>query len=457
MKKTLSILAIGFGIAILAQLTGVSFAAPYPPALGGTGTSAIPASGTIPIGNGAGTYTPALITPGTDIIITNASGSLTIAVRASDFLPSSTVYVASVNGQSGTVTITSSTLGALTLQTVLNSLSATGLATYSTSTSSGTISVSSSSLNLKSASQFNFSDFLPSSTVYVATVNGQSGAVTIGVPATTTINGVQATVFKIIGDGTTVTSTVNGTTTTFSIITTGNWAGTWQGVSSNTFYLASNPNGYTSSTVWNVLGSGNITSTATGSTTVVSFTGILPAGNGGTGTTTALGSAAFRPLTDFLCSSTVLNSPSTTIPVPQGNLTAQYDNGGYLGSIANLTNNSTTGQLKYTGQTTDNPGSSITSRGGTNWSTATDTEVIVITDNGVVHNNTNLVYVNETVSSSTQGTVTIAAAATSSSPLNIRVSGALNRGGIKCDGLTTGTGDANGACYAFDLAENGSS
>jgi hypothetical protein len=259
-------------------------AAAYPPALGGTGTGVPPTSGQVLIGNGAGTYTPALITPGTDIIITNASGSVTIAVRNSDFLPSSTIYVASVNGQTGAVTITSSTLGVATntlslfngngfttttIQSVLNALSATGLASYNSST--GQFSVSSSSLNLKSASQYNYSDFLPSSTVYVATVNGQSGAVTIGVPATTTINGVQSTVFKIIGDGTTVTSTVNGTTTTFSIINTGNWQGPWQGVNSTTFYLASNPLGFVTSSIIN-----GLLSTSTASNTYYLLTN--PAG-----------------------------------------------------------------------------------------------------------------------------------------------------------------------------------
>jgi hypothetical protein len=244
-----------------------AFAAPYPTGVGGTGTSQTPASGTIPIGTGAGTYTPALITPGTDIIITNASGSITLAVKNGDFLPSSTVYVSAVNGQSGAVTITSSTLGVATntlslfngngfttttIQSVLNALSAVGLAAYNSST--GVFSVSSSSLNLKSASQYNFSDLLPSSTVYVATVNGQSGAVTISSVATTTINNAQAIVFSLIGDGTTVTSTVNGTTTTFSIINTGNWAGTWQGTNSTTFYLASNPSGYISTSTFNATG-----------------------------------------------------------------------------------------------------------------------------------------------------------------------------------------------------------
>ena len=111
--------------------------------------------------------------------------------------------------------------------------------------------------------------FLPSSTTYVATVNGQSGAVTIGIPATTTVNGTQATVFNIIGDGTTVTSTVNGATTTFSIITSGNWQGTWQGASSSTFYKASNPSGYISGNqTITFVAAGDATGTATGTTMI---------------------------------------------------------------------------------------------------------------------------------------------------------------------------------------------
>jgi hypothetical protein len=53
-------------------------AAPYLPVQGGTGTSQIPASGTIPIGNGAGTYTPNNLTAGTGTSITNGSGTVTI-------------------------------------------------------------------------------------------------------------------------------------------------------------------------------------------------------------------------------------------------------------------------------------------------------------------------------------------------------------------------------------------
>jgi hypothetical protein len=289
-------IAILFGIAIAAQLAGVSFAAPYPTGLGGTGTVITPSSGQTLIGNGSGSYTPALLAPGTDIVITNASGSVTLAVDSTEFLPSSTVYVATVNGQSGAITITSTTLGVATntlslfngngfttttISSVLHALSAVGLATYSSST--GVFTVSSSSLNLGTAASHPSTDFLASSTVYVASVNGQSGAVTLGIPATTTINGVQSALFRLIGDGTTVTTTLSGSTTTFSIINTGNWAGTWQNVNSSTFYLASNPNGYiihapatttingTQAASFFLTATGGITSTISGATTTFSL------------------------------------------------------------------------------------------------------------------------------------------------------------------------------------------
>jgi len=49
------------------------------PANGGTGASATPTSGQIPIGNVSGSYTPATITAGSGISVTNGNGSITIA------------------------------------------------------------------------------------------------------------------------------------------------------------------------------------------------------------------------------------------------------------------------------------------------------------------------------------------------------------------------------------------
>jgi hypothetical protein len=104
----------------------------------------------------------------------------------------------------------------------------------------------------------NPSDFLNSSTVYVSSVNGLTGAVTITFPATTTINGTQAPTFFIVGDNIGTTSTVSGATTTIKIINTGNWSGTWNGLPTSTFYLASNPNGYISSLNGALLSANNL-------------------------------------------------------------------------------------------------------------------------------------------------------------------------------------------------------
>jgi len=79
--------------------------------------------------------------------------------------------------------------------------------------------------------------------------------------SSTTVNGTQSSVFQVVGDGTTITSTVVGATTTFSLINTGNWAGTWQGNNSSTFYPASNPNAYITASTTNLSVSGNATTT----------------------------------------------------------------------------------------------------------------------------------------------------------------------------------------------------
>jgi len=238
MKKAAFIFAaIAISVIGILGIVANASALPYPTGVGGTGTSITPASGTVLIGNGAGSYTPSFLTPGANIQITNGSGTVTIAVTGT---ATGTVYL--LQGGHGI------------------SLSPSSI------TASGTIAVNTSTVIADVVAS---GQFLPSSTTYVASVNGQSGAVTIGVPATTTINGAQATVFKLIGDGTTVTSTVNGTTTTFSIINTGNWAGTWQGVNSSTFYPASNPNGYISGNqTITIVAAGDATGTNSGTTLI---------------------------------------------------------------------------------------------------------------------------------------------------------------------------------------------
>jgi hypothetical protein len=115
--------------------------------------------------------------------------------------------------------------------------------------------------------QFTFPD--TSGTLCLTTTcTGGGGATTTITLSTTTYNGpaftfatsTSAGTFNIRGLGSTFTFTIPpagdqyfapSTTipTVFVTNNLGNWAGTWQGVNSSTFYLASNPAGYSSSTL----------------------------------------------------------------------------------------------------------------------------------------------------------------------------------------------------------------
>src|ERR1035438_1359763 len=128
MKKFLFAFSALLVLACAGQYAMTAGAAAYPPGLGGTGTSTVPLSGQVLIGNAAGTYTPAYILCAGTCTVTTSSGGITITgtgiannagnwagtwqlFNPSDFLPSSTVKVISVNGLSGVVTISSSSLG----------------------------------------------------------------------------------------------------------------------------------------------------------------------------------------------------------------------------------------------------------------------------------------------------------------------------------------------------------
>lgn len=64
-------------VGMATHVTGV-----LPPANGGTGSSTVPTNGQIPIGNGT-TYTPATITAGLGITVTNGPGSITLSASGS--------------------------------------------------------------------------------------------------------------------------------------------------------------------------------------------------------------------------------------------------------------------------------------------------------------------------------------------------------------------------------------
>jgi hypothetical protein len=99
---------------------------------------------------------------------------------STDFLASSTAFVSTVNGSSGAITITSSSLG---VPSGSNYLPSSTVFVSTVNGSSGAVTITSSSLGVPSGS-----NYLPSSTAFVSTVNGSSGAITItssslGVPS----------------------------------------------------------------------------------------------------------------------------------------------------------------------------------------------------------------------------------------------------------------------------------
>ena len=214
MSTTKKIL-IGLGLVValcVAQVLTTAHAAPIlqPPG-GGLGTNVVPASGTIPIGNGAGTYTPATLTPGTNVTIVNASGSITINSSgggggSSTVLNAGTgwnVTALSGGNQTGSLDTTYAASWS-TLETFLKGATINGTTTLASTTNA---------LLLTNGS---------------GTVLGYAGSNPCGAG----FAAVSLSATGTIGCTAVVTSTA------------GNWAGTWQGVNSSTFYLASNPSSY---------------------------------------------------------------------------------------------------------------------------------------------------------------------------------------------------------------------
>jgi hypothetical protein len=303
MRKVLgiivSIIVIALGLWVVD-----AFAAAYPTGVGGTGTTAAPSAGQTLIGTGSFTYTPGYLLCSGNCSISSASGTITVNVPPQT---SSTISIYPVSAATGTFSIvgdgsyitvsnpaTSTIKVSLSTAQVLQLLSATSPLTYNSSTGQfscascltslngallvannlsdvASTTVARNNLGLGSIATFSKTDYLPSTTVYVSTVNGSSGAITITssslgvVPfATTSINNTASLAFHIVGDGTTITSTVSGATTTLSLINTGNWAGTWQGTNSTTYYLANNPSNFIALTGLSASGTGLTYNSSTG-------------------------------------------------------------------------------------------------------------------------------------------------------------------------------------------------
>ncbi len=315
-------------VAIFGLLRAIdAIAAAYPPALGGTGTTASPAAGQVLIGTGSGAYTPAYILCAGTCSVSSASGTVTITgtgvatntgnwagtwqlYNPSDFLSSSTQVVNTVNGGSGTVTITSSTLGVVwptingnkaaayqitagtgatttvsgatttisvslnngvtqtcSANQFVNSVTSAGIAscgsvtfptapTYTSVAGSGiSITQATSSTNTTTTVTLNINggSVQNCSTGQLANSLSATGTITCQI-AVQTIAGVNtSTISFVAGTGIGISTTTNSITLTNVGVTTstGNWQGTWQGTNSTTYYLATNPSGYISSALQN--------------------------------------------------------------------------------------------------------------------------------------------------------------------------------------------------------------
>ena len=154
----------------------------------------------------------------------------------------------SATGGSGSVTINKITTSTYTLVgsasvVIATSTDASGQGIFTFTASGGSVS----STNVYAGAGISVSQVGVNATVTnigVLSVNGATGTVLFAIPATTTINGGQYAVFHIIGDGTIVTSTTSGATTTFSIV-----PGSFLTLASGTalyYPLSSNPSGFIS-------------------------------------------------------------------------------------------------------------------------------------------------------------------------------------------------------------------
>lgn len=163
-----------------------AFGSIFLPYQGGTGSGVTPASGTIPIGNGTGTYTPAFLQGSGGITITNASGSVTIN-QGSVAVPATTT-INNVTGPTFTVTLVStssqSSITTTTAQLFLNLLYYSS-SSQITVTTTGTILFASNNI-----SQFtNDSGYLkvaPATSTLIAGNTATGPAITL---ATTTASG----------------------------------------------------------------------------------------------------------------------------------------------------------------------------------------------------------------------------------------------------------------------------
>lgn len=209
------------------------------PSGGGTGTSTAPTSGQIPIGNSGNTYSPAYLTPGTNITISTSSGGITI--NSSGGGGGSTTTINGANGPTfnfnssstgGSLVITSSTSGGSS--TILftwtqpdnKSITLTGIITGSGTSTIATVMTTSTL----------YSFFSGTSPIVFNTSTGAISCATCITSAVTSANSITGAVnWKAAGTGLTVASsgqditytwTNPGYITTSTGLTTANFATT---------------------------------------------------------------------------------------------------------------------------------------------------------------------------------------------------------------------------------------
>ena len=298
MKKALwfvgALIALGF-----LGLGATALSAAYPPGLGGTGSTVSPLPGQVLIGNSGNNYTPAYILCAGTCQVATSSGGITITgtgiannagnwagtwqlYNPSDFLSSSTQIVNTVNGLSGVVTISSSSLGVV-WPTVNGNKSASYqivAGTGATSTVSGATTTISVSLNNGATQTCSANQFINSLTAS-GTVN--CGSITFPTAATYTFSA---------GTGVLLSQATSSSNTTTTITNTGVTSFTGQGC-----VTAANSTGSVSLAVSCISGNqsilftitGDATGTASGSTAItdsITVTGlngkVLPANTTGT-------------------------------------------------------------------------------------------------------------------------------------------------------------------------------
>lgn len=338
MKKLLFAIGAIFALAIVGQILTVS-AAPYPTGIGGTGTSATPQSGQVLIGNGSGSYTPAYILCAGTCQVSTSSGGITITgtgvatntgdwggtwqlFNPSDFLPSSTVKVTSVNGLSGVVTITSSSLGVV-WPTVNGNKSANyniAAGTGATSTISGATTTLSVSLNNGNTQTCSASQFVNQVTSGGIVSCGSVSIPTYTFSAGTGISTSQSTSTT----NTTTTITLNINNGSVQNCTTGQWVNQLSstgivscGVSINTI------NGVNTSTITFIAGSGMQITTTTNS---ITFTNT----GSGVSTSTANTWTALQTFTQGITANGAVTLPSSTSAILVTNSSGQV--AGFAGS-----------------------------------------------------------------------------------------------------------------------------